>query len=390
MTATPGTPVSDSAAGDAEAASLCDQARDLAEAGHLERAAAVYERVVAGTAPRHRARAALGLAVVRERAGDAEGARRADETAVATGHPEFAPRAAYHLALLHESAGRAADAADAWSAVLDFGNERYLGAAHHGLARLAEERGDPDAARGHWQQALDAAADPAAVAETARDYAERLLARGAAAEAADVIAQGLRARESPALRVLLGAVHVESAIAEFGAAADGADGLDAGTAAVAHELLARLLALRGDPGAAERVWRDGVAHRDAEVAAGVRSRLRRGFLEPDAEAVEQAGGAAEAPWWDPYLEAAVAQDSAPMLTGELFVALSRIHGRLAVPYANGRVSAAELRAAVEEALLTPSEYVWGRALHDDFRERLRRASGGGADVLPEGWPDRER
>ncbi|MEY9212629.1 tetratricopeptide repeat protein [Thermobifida halotolerans] len=368
------TPASPAALGDTEAALLCDQARDLAEAGHLERAAARYERVVAQAGPRHRARAALGLAVVRERSGDTAAARRADETAIATEDTEFAPRAAYHLALLCEGEGDAEAAADAWRTVLALGNERYLAVAHHGLARLAESRGDRDAARGHWQRALDAPADPETVAEAARDHAERLLERGAVAEAAEAVSRGLAARETPALRVLLGALHVERAIAEFDAAlSDGSGALDPDSAAVAHELLARLLAVRGDAETAERVWHGGLTHRDGEVAALVRARLRRGFLEPDPETAERTGEAES--WWDPYLEAAVASDSAPLLAGELFVALSRMHALLAVRQADGAASATELRAALAGALRVGDDYVWGRALHDDLRGRLRRADG---------------
>lgn len=76
-----------------------------------------------------------------------------------------------------------------------------------------------------------------------------------------------------------------------------------------------------------------------------------------------------------------------MLTGELFVALHRMYTRLAVPYAGNETRAAALHQAVAEAVRTPSAYVWGRALHDEFRESLRLAAGSDADVLPEGWPD---
>ncbi|WP_285756679.1 tetratricopeptide repeat protein [Nocardiopsis ansamitocini] len=376
-----GTPL-DSDAGDSDFASLCDQARDLAEAGHLRRAAAIYERVAAEAGPSRRAQASLGLAVVHEQLGDPAAARRADENAVATGHPEFGPRAAYHLALLHERAGAAAEEAAAWRQVLAFDNERYLQAAHRGLARLAEERGDEQGADQHWQLALEGQ-DAAVVAATAHDYARGLLARGAVTRAEEVIARGLAAQEDPALRVLLGAVHVERAIAEFGAAtAGGPGGLDPMDTGVAYELLARLLAVRGDADTSATAWEEGLDHRDPSVAAEVRTRLRRGFLVPDAEDADTEPAPS---WWDPYLEAAVAQDSVPMLAGELFLALDQLYSHLALPHASGEARAAALRAVVEQAVRAPGEYVWGRALHDDFRERLRRATGG--DVLPPGWPD---
>ncbi|GAA3741603.1 tetratricopeptide (TPR) repeat protein [Spinactinospora alkalitolerans] len=395
MTATHGASASDAASDGPDYASLCDQARDLAESGHLKRAAQVYEQVLAGEDPRYRARAALGLAVVRHDSGDVGAAREADLIAIGTGHPEFAPRAAYHLAVSYEGAGADQEAREAWRRVLDFGNNRYTPAAHHGLARLAEERGDVEGARGHWERVL-AADEAAIVPEAARDYAERLLARGAVDAAADVVHRGLAVGEHPGLRMLLGAVHVEWAIGEFGAAvADAGDAardgvpVDPGTAGAAVELLARLLAVRGDADGAGEAWEHGLAHPVPEVGDEVRARLRRGFLAPDPESAERAGadGDAAAAWWDPYIEAAVAQDNVPLLTGELFLAVNQIYTRLAVPLAGNETHAAVLREAIEQAVRTPGEYVWGRALHDDFRERLRRAAGSGADVLPEGWPD---
>ncbi|GAA4920262.1 tetratricopeptide repeat protein [Streptomonospora salina] len=387
-----------------ELASLLEQARDLAENGHLDRAAQVYERVVEGGSPRYLPRAALGLAVVRHDMGDVAAAHAAARTAIATGHPEFAPRAAYHLALSLESAGEDDRAREAWNEVMDSGNNRYRPAAHYGLARLAEERGDTRAAEEHWEQVLQSGSAEVAP-EAAHDYAARLLAQGRPDAAADVVDRGLEAGEHAGLRLLLGAVHVEYAISAFGAVVGEAEAeagteADAATAvsgpAVAPEvaggaveLLARLLAVRGDGETAERVWADGLAHRDPATAGEVRARLRRGFLAPepgpasDDRAPEQDEGA---DWWEPYVEAAAAQNSAPMLTGELFVALDRMYTRLALPLAQGEGDPEALRRAVQEAVRTPGQYVWGPALDDDFRERLRVAAGSRAPVLPEGWP----
>ncbi|MFD0534379.1 hypothetical protein ACFQY7_12005 [Actinomadura luteofluorescens] len=87
-----------------DAARLCEEARGLAEDGEAERAALLFERVLAlGDTP-FRARAALGLAVVLDDAGHVERAREADRAAIATADPEYGPRAAYHLALTHERA----------------------------------------------------------------------------------------------------------------------------------------------------------------------------------------------------------------------------------------------------------------------------------------------
>ncbi|WP_106581486.1 tetratricopeptide repeat protein [Murinocardiopsis flavida] len=400
MTATAGAPVPEA---EQEFADLCEQGRDLAENGHLQKAAQVYERVIEGGSQRHRARAALGLAVVRFDLGEVKASREADRRAIDTGHAEFAPRAAYHLAVGHEAAGEAAEAAAAWREVLGFDNPRYHPAAHYGLARAAEERGDDEAAREHWDRVVGAdAAEPggpeaAVVAEAARDRAERLLARGEVDAAEEVAARGLRAAEDPALRVVLGAVYVERAIAEFGAAAaasepepegpSAAPPVDPAVAGAAFELLARLLSVRGDPESAAKAWEDGLGNADPGIAGEVRARVRRGFLAPEDTEDAEEGGESAAPWWDPYIEAAVAQESTPMLTGELFAALDRIYTQLAVPHAGNESRASALRTVLAEAVLTPSEYVWGRALHDDFRERLRRASGGQAHVLPEGWPE---
>ncbi|MDT0302729.1 hypothetical protein [Streptomonospora wellingtoniae] len=406
MTASAGSSTHDAAGDEPEFKSLCDQARDLAENGHLNRAAQVYERVVESGARRYLPLAALGLAVVRHDMGEVAAARSAARTAVGTGHPEFAPRAAYHLALSFEADGDAEQARAAWCDVLDSGNNRYRPAAHYGLARLAEERGDTGTAGEHWEQVLSS--DSAEVVpEAAHDYAARLLARGRADAAADVVHRGLELGEHAGLRLLLGAVHVEHAIGAFAAVVAEAGAGDGGGAAPedsgaapgravapevaggAVELLARLLAVRGDGEAAERVWADGLAHRDPATADEVRARLRRGFLAPDPEAAEPEGGqdGEDEAWWDPYVEAAAAQHSAPMLTGELFVALNRMYTHLALPLAQGENNAAALRRALEEAVRTPGQYVWGRALHDDFRERLRVAAGSRDPVLPAGWPD---
>lgn len=383
-----------------EAADLLEQARDLAQNGHLKRAAQVYERILeAEPAAYHRARAALGLAVVLHDLGDVRASRQAARGAMATGEREFAPRAAYHLALSLEGEDALDEAEEAWRELLDFGNEGYQAVAHHGLARIAEARGDTEAAHPHWEKALEGpaaggsagpAGGAAATVEAARDYAGRLLARGEAEAAGAVVERGLAAADDPRLRLLLGAVHVERAVGEFGAVVEAgrpdpegrAAAVDPSTWGSALELLARLLVLRGDPDAAERVWAMGLDHRDTETAAEVRTRLRRGLPAPD-DAEEEAG----APWWDPYLEAALGSDSTPLLAEELFAALTQMYSHAAVPLAQDEAGPAALRATLAQVVGTPGEFVWGRSLHADFRERFRRAVGGDADVLPENWPD---
>ncbi|PDP86791.1 hypothetical protein CQJ94_15995 [Glycomyces fuscus] len=383
------------------AAELCDQARDLAESGHLKRAAKLYQRAVAANPhPRVQARALLGLAVVEDQRGDLAAAREAARRALATGDSRYAPRAAYHLALSLEQDGDHAEAERAWRRLLDLGGADYTAVAHYGLARAAEGRGDTDGAEEHWEAALTPPSDPgslsrlhaATLVDASRDLAERLLGRGLPGAAAAAVERGLSVADDPGLRLLRAAAHLEHAIADVGAvvepdavAEETGAGAGPGTFAAAVELLAGLLALRGDPAAAERVWRLGLGDRDPDTAGEVRRRLRRSFARPEGDGD---GGTGE-PWWEPYLEEAAATASAPALAGELFAVVTRMHALLALPVAEGEARPAELRAAMEQALRTPSELVWGPGVHADFRRRLSEAMGG-RDVLPEGWPDTAR
>ncbi len=381
------------------AAELCDQARDLAESGHLKRAAKLYQQAVAANPhPRVQARALLGLAVAEDQRGDLAAAREAARRALATGDSRYAPRAAYHLALSLEQDGDHAEADRVWRRLLDLGGSDYTAVAHYGLARSAEGRGDTGGAEDHWEAALALPSDPgslgrlhaATVVDASRDLAERLLGRGLPGAAAAAVERGLSVADDPGLRLLRAAVHLEHAIADVGAVVDPdaasedaeetGTGAAPGTFAAAVELLAGLLALRGDPAAAERVWRLGLGDRDPDTAGEVRWRLRRAFAasEEDGE-----------PWWDPYLEEAAATASAPALAGELFAVVTQMHALLALPVAEGEARPAALRSAMEQALRTPSELVWGPGVHADFRRRLSEAMGG-RDVLPEGWPDSAR
>ncbi|GAA1451622.1 tetratricopeptide repeat protein [Nocardiopsis tropica] len=376
-----------------DAADVCDQAQDLAENGHLKRAAKLYRRAVAADPhPRVLARALLGLAVVEDQRGDLPASREAARGAVATGDPRYAPRAAYHLGLSLEQEGEHVEAEGVWRRLADLGDPSYAAVAHYGLARSAEDRGDPGAAEEHWEAALrlPRGSDPigrlhaATVVEAARDLAGRLLGRGLPGAASAAVERGLSVADDPGLRLLRAAAHLEHAIADVGAIVDPGEGErdapapDAGTSASAVELLAGLLALRGEPDGAERVWRAGLGDGDPETAHEVRRRLRRGFAAPE----EEGAG----PWWEPYLEEAAATATAPALAGELFAVITRMHALLALPVVEGESRADALRAAMEQALRTPSGLVWGADVHADFRSRLREAMGG-EDVLPEGWPD---
>ncbi|RKS09529.1 tetratricopeptide repeat protein [Nocardiopsis sp. Huas11] len=382
-----------------DAAALCDQAQDLAENGHLKRSAKLYEQAVAANPrPTVQARALLGLAVVQDQRGDAAASRAAARRALATGDTRYAPRAAYHLALSLEQDGELGEAERVWERLLDLGGPGYAAVAHYGLARAAEARGDSEGAQEDWERALSLPPGPepisrlhaVTVVEASRDLAGRLLERGAPGAAAAAVERGLAVADDPGLRLLRSAAHLEHAIADLGAIVEPPEderdgpGPEPGTSGAAVELLAGLLALRGEPESAERVWHAGLTDRDPETAEAVRRRLRRA-IAPSPEETEGAQEAAE-PWWERYLEQAVATSSAPVLAGELFAVVTRMHALLAVPVAEGESRPAELRAAMEQALRTPSELVWGADVHDDFRRRLRAAMGG-QDVLPEGWPD---
>lgn len=377
---------------------LCDQAQDLAGNGHLKRAAKLYRQAVAANPhPRVQARALLGLAVVEDQRGDLAASRDAARRALATDDSRYAPRAAYHLALSLEQGGEHSEAERLWHRLLDLGGPDYTAVARYGLARAAEERGDSSEAEGHWEAALTLPPGPepigrlhaTTVVDASRDLAERLLGRGLPRAAAAAVERGLSVVDDPGLRLLRAAVHLEHAITDVGAIVD-PDGdvedvpeSEPGTSAAAVELLAGLLALRGDPAAAERVWRLGLGDRNPDTAGEVRRRLRRG-LTPLVE--EDGGGGAGSSWWVPYLEEAAATASAPALAGELFAVITQMHALLAVPVVEGEARPAALRAAMEQALRTPSELVWGPGLHADFRRRLSEAMGG-RDVLPRDWPD---
>ncbi|RVX40645.1 hypothetical protein EDD27_3061 [Nonomuraea polychroma] len=249
-----------------------DTARRLAEGGDLEGAAAILSRLVADPEGPDRAQAAVGLAVVLEERGDVEAARAAARTALATGHPEYAAQAACHLAQGFEREGRAEQARAAWQAVLGVGTAAYVPLAHLALARLAA---DLEEAESELRAAM-AAGDGQIGAHAARQLADLLMEHGEPGMAADVLMEALESapeEDVPGLRVQLGIAHLELACAEFAETVEG--GADAQTSALAIELLARTLPLRGREEDAERVWSYGLQHEDETLAAEVRLRYDR-------------------------------------------------------------------------------------------------------------------
>ncbi|WP_433257274.1 tetratricopeptide repeat protein [Streptosporangium sp. CA-135522] len=249
-----------------------DAARKLAESGDLDGAATIFAELAADSAEPDRAQAAVGLAVVLQERGDVAGARTAARAALATGHPEFAGQAACLLARSFEQEDLFDQARAAWQAALGAGNPACVPLAHMALARLAASRREAEEAL----RAAVAAADPEISSHAAQRLAELLLEEGEAGEAAEVLLEALSVpdvTDVPRLRVLLGIAHLELACAEFAGAIEA--GGDAGTEALAIELLARTLPLRGRDEDAEQVWRYGLDSADEELAEDVRLRLNR-------------------------------------------------------------------------------------------------------------------
>ncbi|MEV0166789.1 tetratricopeptide repeat protein [Nonomuraea fuscirosea] len=256
-----------------------DTARRLAEEGDLDAAADILSRLAADPEEPDRAQAAVGLAVVLEQRGDVERARAAARTALATGHPEYAAQAACHLAQGFEREGRADQARAAWQAVLGVGTAAYVPLAHLALARLAVEAGHLEEAGDELRAAVRAgvaSGDDKMGAHAAQRLAELMLEHGEPGPAAEVLLEALEfapADEVPGLRVQLGIAHLELACAEFAESVEG--GADPRTGALAIELLARTLPLRGRDDDAGRVWTYGLEHEDETLAAEVRLRYQR-------------------------------------------------------------------------------------------------------------------
>lgn len=249
-----------------------DTARRLAESGDLDGAAAIFAELVADPDEPGRAQAAVGLAVVLAERGDVPGSRTAARTALATGHPEFAAQAACLLAGSFEREGLTDQARAAWQAALGVGHPAYVPPAHLALARLAV--GQEEAERS--LRAALATGDPEIAPQAAQRLAETLIEEGEPGEAARVLLEALSVpdvAEAARLRVMLGIAHLELACAEFSGAIE--EGCDAETGALAIELLARTLPLRGRDEDAGRVWRYGLDSADAELAEEVRLRRDR-------------------------------------------------------------------------------------------------------------------
>jgi hypothetical protein len=109
-----------------------------------------------------------------------------------------------------------------------------------------------------------------------QQLADLLMERGEPGEAAEVLLDALEdasGDDAARLRVQLGIAHLELACAEFaGAVEDGGEGQ---TTALAIELLARTLPLRGRADDADHVWAYGLNHDDETLASEVRLRYDR-------------------------------------------------------------------------------------------------------------------
>lgn len=361
----------DDASSDEIAALACEQARDHAERGDLQAAADAFQRALDAGRTDHRARAALGLAAVREGLGDQDGARLADRVAVDSGDPEYAPRAAYHLAVSYEKEGLREDAAEAWRAVVDFGNDAYVPAGLMSLARHADEAGDFERARPLWEEA--AGAQPPYGPAAALELGTRLVERGEAAAAGEVLERAVRGGADVGtlgqLWTALGIAHLERAVEAF---REGIRAGDTDTLPLALELLARTLPLRGQYAEADDTWQGGLHHDDPEVASAVRSRLRREF-GPDA-----AGDDVPRAWWDDLTESAVTAGTLPALTDEAFSALDRVYACAAVHHAQGGADLPDdVYEDLGDAVRVPADFAWGGRLRASVEEWLRDA---GADA----------
>ncbi|ETK37584.1 hypothetical protein [Microbispora sp. ATCC PTA-5024] len=152
-------------------------------------------------------------------------------------------------------------------------------------ARRLAETGDLDAAAAAFaeiaeEEGPDRTEAGAGLSVVAERMAARLLDDGEPGQAADVLLEALSVEavaDAARLRVLLGIAHLEMACAEFaGAVEEGRwEEGDAETGALAIELLARTLPLRGRDDDAETVWRYGLDHPDRILAEQVRLRLGR-------------------------------------------------------------------------------------------------------------------
>lgn len=177
----------------------------------------------------------------------------------------------------------------------------------------------------------------------------------------------------PGHRVADGIACLEQAIAAFSEAAGSGD---AEIAPLAIELLARTLPLCERDEESAQAWQHGLEHADPVIAAAVRERLRRAFGSDEA--------AAEAAWWEAFVEAAVCHSTLPLLANEVFGALDHMYALAAVPLARGGARARELRDVLAQAVRVPSGYVWGTDLEASFRERFRDVTGADSEAFPDG------
>ncbi len=217
-------------------------------------------------------------------------------------------------------------------------------------------------------------------AEELYELGGRLLDQGDAAKAAEVFAVALDRLGAghPGRGQLLGGLGIARLEQALGAFAEAVQCGDASVRPLAVELLARALPLRDRDDQAALVWQRGAADDDPQVAAAVRSRLRRAF-GVDEESVPEF-------WWDGFVESAVCHGTLPVLASELFGALDHMYALVAVPYVR-QAHEGELWQALAAAVRVPSGYAWGPDLRASFRERLRDVIGADSNVLAPDWLD---
>jgi tetratricopeptide (TPR) repeat protein len=280
----------------------------LDQRGDVDGARAAARTALATGHPEFAAQAACHLAQGFEREGRYGQARGAWQAVLGVGTPAYVPLAHLALARLAVETGEYDEAETELRAAIDAGDAtmarrgdgqgavgdaprdsghhtadgdrrhaaQTVGGAHAGQVGQPGQGGTHAGQRGtDVGQAGQSGADVRVHA--IQQLADLLMERGEPGEAAEVLLDGLEdagGDDAARLRVQLGIAHLELACAEFAGAVE--DDGEAQTTALAVELLARTLPLRGRADDADQVWAYGLNHEDETLASEVRLRYDRG------------------------------------------------------------------------------------------------------------------
>ncbi|GGP06325.1 tetratricopeptide repeat protein [Nonomuraea glycinis] len=298
----------------------------LDQRGDVDGARAAARTALATGHPEFAAQAACHLAQGFEREGRYGQARGAWQAVLGVGTPAYVPLAHLALARLAVETGEYDEAETELRAAIDAGDAttarrgdgqgavgdaprdsghhaadgerrhagQTVGGAHVGQAGAGVRQGSSQAGHSGADvgQAGHSGADVGQAGQSGADVgqggadvrvhaiqqlADLLMERGEPGEAAEVLLDGLEdagGDDAARLRVQLGIAHLELACAEFAGAVE--DDGEAQTTALAVELLARTLPLRGRADDADQVWAYGLNHEDETLASEVRLRYDRG------------------------------------------------------------------------------------------------------------------